>query len=235
VARQHHRTVVRREHPVRKRAVRLSVFCGLVLGLFVVYQWGLRSGSAQLIPLNDGSEVLLERIGELETRSALDKQALGDLTLKLAESRGVIDELEGELAFYREVMAPEERRQGVVVRAPRFIATSDPLRWRYAVVVQQGRPTEARFAGELRLRVVGRALGEMRVLPLADLDDGLAGEPLPVNFRYFQRFEGELLLPPEFTPERVEIDVVLQKPRSDEVSVAHDWSRVMVYTSVSDQ
>ncbi len=234
MARQHHRTVVRREHPVRKRAVRLSVFCGLVLGLFVVYQWGLRSGSAQLIPLNDGSEVLLERIGELETRSALDKQALGDLTLKLAESRGVIDELEGELAFYREVMAPEERRQGVVVRAPRFIATSDPLRWRYAVVVQQGRPTEARFAGELRLRIVGRALDQMRMLPLTDLDDGLAGEPLAINFRYFQRFEGELLLPPGFTPERVEIDVVLQKPRSDEVSVAHDWSGVMVYTSLSD-
>lgn len=234
MARQHHRTVVRREHPVRTRAVRLSVFCGLVLGLFVVYQWGLRSGSAQLIPLNDGSEVLLERIGELETRSALDKQALGDLTLKLAESRGVIDELEGELAFYREVMAPEERRQGVVVRAPRFIATSDPLRWRYAVVVQQGRPTEARFAGELRLRIVGRALDQMRMLPLTDLDDGLAGEPLAINFRYFQRFEGELLLPPGFTPERVEIDVVLQKPRSDAVSVAHDWSGVMVYTSLSD-
>jgi len=26
----------------------------------------------------------------------------------------------------------------------------------------------------------------------------------------------------------------LQKPRSDEVSVAHDWSGVMVYTSLSD-
>ena len=81
------------------------------------------------------------------------------------------------------------------------------------------------------MRLVGQALGQPVVLDLPDLDDNLAGEPLPLNFRYFQRFEGELYLPPEFVPERVEVDIVLQKPRSDGVVQAHDWSDVLVYTS----
>ena len=83
------------------------------------------------------------------------------------------------------------------------------------------------------MRLVGQALGQPVVLDLPDLDDNLAGEPLPLNFRYFQRFEGELDLPPEFVPERVEIDIILQKPRSDGVVLAHDWSDVLVYTSGS--
>ena len=77
---------------------------------------------------------------------------------------------------------------------------------------------------------MGNVHNQPEIFELANLDERLAGEPLPVNFRYFQRFEGEVLLPPGFTPQRVEIDVVVRKPKTDRVSVAHDWSELMVYT-----
>ena len=231
MARHHHRTVIRREHPARARLLRLLFGLALVAALAGAYYWGHRTGSVRLAPFSDGSEVLHSRIAELETRAELDQEALKQLTRDLANSRSIIDELEGELTFYREVMAPEESRGGVVLRVPRFLATADPGRWRYELVVQQGKPTESRHVGELKVRLVGQALGQPVVLDLPDLDDNLAGEPLPLNFRYFQRFEGELYLPPEFVPERVEVDIVLQKPRSDGVVQAHDWSDVLVYTS----
>lgn len=233
MARHHHRTVIKREHPARAWVLRGLLCLGVGLALMGSYYWGHQSGVVSLAPLNDGSAVLIERISELETRSELDQQALRQLTRKLADSRGVIEELEGELAFYREVMAPEDSRRGIVLRMPRFSATPDSRRWRYELVVQQGRPTEDRLMGELQARLVGRALGQSVVLDLADLDERLAGEPLPINFRYFQRFEGELVLPPEFAPERLEVDILLQKPRSDGVSLSHDWSDVLVYTSTT--
>ena len=230
MARHHHRTVIRRDHPRRTLLVRVLLLLAFVLLLLFAYGIGHRSGSISRVPLNDSSDEFRARISELETRVELDKQALNKLMESLAQSRGVNTELEGELAFYREVMAPEELAEGVRLRVPRFGPTADPLRWRYELVVHQGQPAEARFIGELKLRVVGRVLGQPEALDLADLDERLAGQPLPINFRYFQRFEGELLLPPGFTPERVEVDVALRKPKANRVSAAHDWSEVMVYT-----
>ena len=230
MARHHPRTIIRRDHPRRTRLVRGLMFAVLAVVLLGVYSLGHRTGSASRVLLDDGSDAFRARISELETRVELDKQALNSLMESLANSRGVITELEGELAFYREVMAPEQRAEGVRLRPPRFSQTADPLRWRYELVVQQGKPTENRFIGELKLRFVGSAHNQPEIFELADLDERLAGEPLPINFRYFQRFEGEVLLPPGFTPERLEIDIVLRKPKTNRVSVAHDWSEVMVYT-----
>ncbi|EAW42184.1 hypothetical protein MGP2080_05567 [marine gamma proteobacterium HTCC2080] len=231
MARHHPRTIIRRDHPRRALVVRalfIVVLAGLLVSAFLL---GHRTGLITHVPINDGSDDFRARVIELETRAELDKRALITLMESLANSRGVVTELEGELAFYREVMAPEELAEGVRLRMPRFIATADPLRWRYELVVQQGRPAENRFIGELRLRLQGTVLEQLEVLNLTDLDERLAREPLPINFRYFQRFEGEILLPPGFTPERVEVDVVLRKPKQKSVSVAHDWSEVMVYTS----
>ncbi len=230
MARHHPRTVIRRDHPRRILLVRVLLVLGFVLLVLLAYGTGHRYGSISRVPLNDGSDEFRARISELETRAELDKQTLSTLMESLAQSRGVNTELEGELAFYREVMAPEELAEGVRLRVPRVGPTADPLRWRYELVVHQGQPAEARFIGELKLRVVGRVLGQPEVLDLPDLDERLAGQPLPINFRYFQRFEGELLLPPGFTPERVEVDVALRKPKVNRVSAAHDWSEVMVYT-----
>ncbi len=183
MARHHPRTVIRRDHPRRILLVRVLLVLGFVLLLLFAYGIGHRSGSISRVPLNDSSDEFRARISELETRVELDKQALNTLMESLAQSRGVNTELEGELAFYREVMAPEELAEGVRLRVPRFGPTADPLRWRYELVVHQGQPAEARFIGELKLLVVGRVLGQPAALALADLDERLAGQPLPINFR----------------------------------------------------
>lgn len=230
MARHHPRTIIRRDYPRRVLAIRVLIVLALASLLLGAFGLGYRNGSFSRVPLNDANDAFRARISELETRAELDKQALTSLMESLANSRGVITELEGELAFYREVMAPEELAEGVRLRIPRFMPTADPLRWRYELVVQQGKPAENRFIGELKLRLVGRVLDELEVLDLPDLDERLVGEPLPINFRYFQRFEGELTLPPGFRPERVEVDLMMRKPKTNSVSVAHDWSEVMVYT-----
>lgn len=230
MARHHPRTIIRHDHPRKVLFVRALVVAVLALLAVLVYSMGHRSGSISRVPLNDSSDDFRARISELETRVELDKQALNNLMESLAQSRGVSAELEGELAFYREVMAPEELAEGVRLRLPKFSPTADPLRWRYELVVHQGQPAENRFIGELQLRLVGSVREEPEVLNLPDLDDRLAGQPLPINFRYFQRFNGEVLLPPGFIPERVEVDVSLRKPKANRVSTVHDWSDVMVYT-----
>ena len=193
------------------------------------FEMGYRSAEDRKVPLTNQADLLKLTLAELETRSELDRDAIARLTQDLAENRGAIDELERELAFYREVMAPEDRGGSVRLRAPRFLATDQPLVWEYQVIVQQGSMSDVRNVGDLRLKLFGRLAGEPTMLNLAELDAELETDALSLNFRYFQRFDGVLRLPAGFAPERVEMEVDIKKPRSDGVTAAHDWRDVIVY------
>ena len=230
MARRHHRTVVKREHPHGRRVLWLSLTVAALLIGWGSYELGFRAATEHSVPLVDPSDGLRAQLAEQETRAELDREAIARLTTDLAENRAALDELEGELNFYREVMAPEESDGPVRLRPPRFSATNDPLVWEYQIIVQQSDPSSARNAGDLRLRLFGMMAGETVELNLAELDADLEADALGINFRYFQRFDGVIHLPPGFAPERVEIEVVIAKPRPDRVSAAHDWSDVIVYT-----
>ena len=56
MARHHHRTVIRREHPARARVLRLLFGLALVAALAGAYYWGHRTGSVRLAPFSDGNE-----------------------------------------------------------------------------------------------------------------------------------------------------------------------------------
>ena len=95
MARYHPRTIIRRDHPRRALIVRglfIAVLAGLLSSAFFC---GHRTGSITHVPISDGSDELRARVGELETRAELDKQVLTILMESLANSRGVITELEG--------------------------------------------------------------------------------------------------------------------------------------------
>ncbi|MGD2007608.1 MAG: hypothetical protein PVJ95_04990 [Cellvibrionales bacterium] len=230
MARRHHRTVVKREHPHGRWLLWLSTTVLALLIGWGSYELGFRAASERGVPLVDPSDGLKAQLAELETRAELDREAIARLTTDLAESRASLDELEGELNFYREVMAPEESDGPVRLRPPRFSPTDDPRVWEYQIIVQQSDPSSARNAGDLRLRLFGVMAGETVELNLVDLDADLEADALGINFRYFQRFDGVIRLPPGFVPERVEIEVVIAKPRPDGVLAAHDWNDVIVYT-----
>jgi hypothetical protein len=226
--REQYRTVVKRENPRRQR---LRVFAGLSIVIAVTgvaYFWGENRASQRPIPWNGESEVLREELALLATRAELDTQAIADLTISLAEARGVIEERERELAFYQEVLAPEEITRGPRLRQPVFRATERPGVWRYQLVVQHGGKTSSGYRGDLKVIFTGVVAGAVSVLPLTELDLALSGSPLALNFRYFQRVEGELEFPPGFTPEQVEVVLELSKPTSEDIRTGYIWDELVV-------
>lgn len=226
MTRRHHRTVIRREHPIRtplKRTLFLLFILALVIGAFL---YGRLGTDAVVLPYDGRADQLRTRILALETQLEVDAQALNELRAELADSRGSIDELERELAFYREVMAPEELTRGVLLRTPRLRRGAIPGEWRYQLVAQQGGRNRVVHKGELLVTLRGLLNDQPASFALHELDDQLMLPELILSFRYFQRFEGTLRLPPGFNPEVLELQAMMTKPSSDSFENRYAWAEL---------
>ena len=118
--RHQYRTVIKREHPRRQRLVWGISALLVVVAITSAYFAGEHRGSREPVPWNAEADELRAQLVEAQTRSAIDAQATRDLTESLAEARGIIEERERELAFYKEVLAPEELSRGPRLRQPVF-------------------------------------------------------------------------------------------------------------------
>ena len=224
--RHHHRAVVQHIHPSQTRR-RTILFIGfLLLLVVVVYFYGHYRGANDSMPISTIVDRLRAEIQALETQVTVDQQALDELRLELAHSRGAVDEIERELAFYREVIAPEKTSKGVILRQPVFRKDNAPGEWRYRLIVQQGGRKQAIHKGEIFVVLWGSALGSPVKYTLTELNEALLTDALALSFRYFQRFEGRVLLPTGFEPERVEIQIVVSKPVKDLQKISYAWPDV---------
>lgn len=234
MARHHHRAVVRREHPRQIARRRLLIGVLILMATGVAYYLGHRHGNFAYVPMTSSADQLRGRLVELETQLDVEARATAELREQLAESRGSIDELERELSFYREVMAPEEVEDGVVLRAPVLRSGDLPGYWRYQLVAQRGGGGRSVYKGDLQATLRGNLSGVPHSVTFAELDESLLTDTFNLSFRYFQRFEGTLVMPPGFEPSRVVLAAAVSTPENHDVETSYAWQDVAVSSRSED-
>lgn len=133
-------------------------------------------------------------------------------TIKLLEEQ--VFKLQQDLAFYKGVLAPASRREGLRIRTFEVQATDTPRLFRYKILLSRVGKDDKPLEGQLLVSVEGRQGGKAASLELAGLTQGLA-EPLqakdiPFTFKHFQAIpEGgrfaELQLPEGFEPQQIKV------------------------------
>ncbi len=226
MTRHHHRTVIRREHPGSARRRLQWVLSVAIVALGLSFLAGRYTLDAITVPLDTKADRQAADIMRLQVREDIDRQTLAALRDEMANNRMEIAELERELAFYREVMAPEEVTRGMVIRQPVFTPQASPGHWRYQLVAQQGGRGKSARRGNLAVIFWGESDGVVEQYRLRDLDIELQGVKPVLNFRYFQRLEGEFSLPLNFLPTHIVLTATLSKPVIEQIDLSYDWGTV---------
>ena len=73
------------------------------------------------------------------------------------------------------------------------------------------------------LNFVGTQGGEKVILPLRDLDSGVADLGVKFRFRYFQEVKGTLNLPQQFVPEQVQVVLQSTGSKAQRVEESIEW------------
>ena len=143
------------------------------------------------------------------------------LSIKLLEEQ--IYKQQQDLAFYKGVLAPASRREGLRIRAFELQATDSPGLFRYKILLSRVGKGEAPLEGQLHVSIVGKQGEQDVTLELAalsaDLPDALPEQPITFVFKHFQaipeagRF-AELKLPEGFVPREIKVraEVAGEKP-----------------------
>lgn len=227
---------VRPSDPLRARRVRLALLV-LVLaipaGFYAGSWWQARSTQAvlaerqamqaRLVELEQENDRLRQRMAVLSSGEKVAQQAneQNRLAIKLLEEQ--IFKQQQDLAFYKGVLAPASRREGLRIRTFELQATDRPRVFRYKLLLSRVGKDDKPLQGQLQVTVEGLQGDKDVSLALASLTqesgDPLREQLIPFAFRHFQaipeagRF-AELKLPEGFTPRQVRVraDVKGEKP-----------------------
>lgn len=207
-------------NPVRRfinRAIVVSLILALVTGSYFYGQWAVwheRSSSvierdelrkktkAQEKELAD----LRRRVLVTESSKAIDKQTHQEVHQTILDLNAHIGKLENELHFYQRVMAPEKVDQGLRIDRFDIKPTDDPRVFDYQLVITQVTDNNTFVEGRALVSLVGARGQTLNVtLPLKDVSPEVDELSVRFRFRFFQNVAGQMHLPEDFVPEKVQV------------------------------
>lgn len=223
---------VRPSDPGRARRVRmlvlLLVLC-IPLAFYAGGWWQTRgmqqlSTAVQAEPLRDVAQeqeldALRQRLAVLTSAEKVSLQAneQSRLTIKLLEEQ--VYKQQQDLAFYKGVLAPASRREGLRIKAFELQATDRPAHFRYKILLSRVGKGDTPLEGQLQVSVLGRQGEQAVTLELAALTQGLPDalpeQAIAFSFKHFQAIPAaerfaELKLPGGFVPLEVKVRAEVQ-------------------------
>jgi hypothetical protein len=158
----------------------------------------------------------------LERNIMIDDGATEQLKKSLDEAQAESLELKKELSFYKSIVSPEQAKRSLAIQT---IQLKPDLSggYQYKIMVSQ-RGSNDRFArGGIEVTIEGSQDGQAATLQLKEVNKDLK-KSITFGFKYFQNFEGTMVLPATFRPEFMRVQVKPKSSRIDPVDEKFSWA-----------
>lgn len=187
----------------------------LWLASLLLVGWLFRNGSGDAASRLHQAERELDqasaRIEQLTRQQAtaqasdrISRAALTDVQTSLAEREEEIAGLRADVAFYERLVGSTSQRKGLNAHSVEF-SQEEAGSWHYTVVLTQNLNRGAISQGQMRFSVEGVQGGKLTTVNWDQLHQRQAVPAQAYSFRYFQQLGGSVMLPADFTPQRVRV------------------------------
>ncbi|CAG2084151.1 hypothetical protein XCY_000568 [Xanthomonas arboricola pv. juglandis] len=149
---------------------------------------------------------LQQRQVNLAMSDKISRAANTEVQASLAERDEQIAALRADVAFYERLVGSTAQRKGLNAHSVQFTAEAGGT-WNYSVVLTQNLNRGAISQGQLRFAVEGVRAGKLVTVSWNELHQKPDAAGQPYSFRYFQQLDGSVILPKDFTPQRVKISL----------------------------
>lgn len=214
--------IVRYRPPWQRRLFIVGAVLGAALILYAMYEWGRFAGgyskfaeiqrrrelAAQIEALQDANEKLRADIATAELARNVDRKTYADVKTSLADLQGQVLKHREELTFYRGIVSPEDGIGGLRVQSFHVLPGAAEHQYRLQLVLVQSMRQDAAAAGSVGIHIEGVRDNKPEQLPLSQVGGATRADGLVAfQFRYFQELEQDIVLPPDFEPRAVTVEV----------------------------
>ncbi len=176
-------------------------------------------------------ESLQQKVATLSRSDQISRDANRDVQGTLAERDEEIAALRADVAFYERFVGATGQRRGLTVHELQLQPQSDTA-WHFTATLTQNLNRGAVSSGRAVVSVEGMQAGKLRRLEWAELRQQPSAPGVDYSFKYFQQIEGDVVLPPGFTPLRVRVRLSPQGAAAVEQSFA--WADALKTASDGD-
>ena len=231
------RQVISRRRPV------LSFIVGLTLlgsAGYVVFELGRYQGGYSVVDQRKEREELQQlisqqaafadelrrQIASLQTSREIDQETYAQVESDLSQLQRRIQAQEEELVFYQGIISPENGLAGLRIQTLNLTKAEPEGHYVLRLVLVQTINHDRRVSGVVKFNIEGVRDGE--VLELGPEDVLLDSESADIRygFRYFQGLQRDLVLPEDFRPSQVNVEIWPQGSRGQPISESYKWSAV---------
>jgi len=151
-------------------------------------------------------EELRQKQATLEAAEQINRAANSEVQTTLVERDEEIASLRADVAFYERLVGATSQRRGLNAHSVDFTAESAGT-WHYNVVLTQNLNRGAISRGQMQFSIEGVQEGKLTTLDWNALHQRQNTPSQDYSFRYFQQLNGSIMLPENFTPQRVRISL----------------------------
>ncbi len=208
----------------------------VILLLLIMFLIGRTYQSYELGNLRLEKEVMLNRIAELEQRNAtlvkknaqlkgiskIEHDAYEKANLSQVAMQKEMLEMREQLVFYQGIVSPEQLALGVNIQSFELNKKNNLGLYRYKLVLSKRGKSNKFVKGSFDFIVKGLQADQQVDLRLKQIKQEYQNKDINFSFRYFQVFEGDMLLPDQFEPYDIQLKIKPStrkiKPFSESIS-----------------
>lgn len=179
----------------------------------------------QIETLELRNQRLVEVNARLDRTARIQSQATQQVNDSLSELQQRLADLNEELAFYRNVLAPESNQGELNIQSFNLEARPAGI-YHFRLVLTKNGKNDQSISGRYNVVVVGQQGSEEQRYSIREM---LAGEQSDTfSFRYFQTFEGDFRLPDSFEPVELKIEVFPKAKKYKPFSTNVSWADALL-------
>jgi len=219
--------------PRFKMTVALVSALVIILGGAALYNYGLSSAGFESLIANRQQEGLQESIASLREENTqlkeslaraqrtlqMDQAAYSELNQSLKQSAAEIVKLREDLNFYRNIISPANKKEGLRIQSFNIDKTGEKNSFKYKLVLIQALKHDYLVRGIANLEVTGLQAGKRVKIKFP----GESEKKIDVNFRYFQEINGVMKIPGNFEPISINIKVATRGRNSTTIEQNYNW------------
>ncbi len=135
--------------------------------------------------------------------------------------------LKEELVFYQGIVSPEQLALGINIQSFELKKKNNGGLYRYKLVLTKRGKSSQVVKGTIEFSVNGQQGGQSSNIPLAELKQDFVASDLKFSFRYFQVFEGDMLLAEGFDPDEIKLMIKPTTRKIKNFSESISWVQAL--------